>query len=185
VNGMEKKIYFGISIFIALALPIIIGLIYFNDLYKNSKEQTNLAALIVKPNIIYTTTDTINELDDVAIEDETYESGNCYEFEVSFEDAISLSSEYSLYLTDIKLSSQIDRENFKWKLFMQDYKQDEYVQIGSGNFDADSDKIQISKTLKIGLNTFQKFKFYYYLAADNTKNIDYVGSTVEAKIILE
>ena len=84
------------------------------------------------------------------------------------------------------MSSNINPEAFKWRLFLLDQKNSEYIQVSDGNFiNNEITTFRISPTLKIGLNSVQSFRLYYYLVEDANNTTGYAGSTFEAKIKVE
>ena len=182
---MKRKIYFFSAVTTALILPVLFGGIYFRDLYIQNKDKMTLARLNSKPDIYYDSNEIITNLEDVPIKDEQYESANYFDFQVVYSDSNKSSYEYSLYLNDIELSPNINPELFRWRLFMLDNKKEEYTQLSSGDFVNLNNKIRISEDIKIGLNTVQRFRLYYYLVEDVNNTVNYVGSTFEARIKVE
>ena len=183
---MKKRLYFIVAVVIALVLPIIFGGIYFVDLYKEVSEKQSLASLDNKPEIFYSSSEIMTELEDVMIDDDNYEEANYYEFEISYTNAEKITQYYSLYLTNMSLSDTIDPLTFRWRLFMMDQNTAEYRQLASGNFaNWTSNYLKISPSIKIGLNNIQRFRLYYYLVNDGNISNNYAGSTFKAKIEVE
>lgn len=183
---MKRKIYYFSAVAFALILPLLFGGIYFRDLYKENEDKVTLARLNVKPEILYGSEEVITNLEDVPIKDENYEGANSFDFKVVYSESDKISKDYSLYLTDIEMSSNINSEAFKWRLFLLDQKNSEYIQVSDGNFiNNEITTFRISPTLKIGLNSVQSFRLYYYLVEDANNTTGYAGSTFKAKIKVE
>ncbi len=183
---MKNKAYFYLAVVISIVLPIIFSSLYFLDQYSSTQHEKRLAKFDIRPEILYKSSPSLNQLEDVAIKDENYESAPYYEFSVVNTDTTLGIKNYKLYLTDIELPNNIDLDLFKWRLFILDYNSDEYEQISTGNFKyADREKLIISPNLKIGKNNIQRFKLYYYLTYNPNTNIDYSGNTFKAHIALE
>lgn len=181
---MNNKTYFVIAVIVAIVLPLIFGGIYFKDLYKKSELVASISKIKERPEILYTEANSITKLDDVAILDKDFLNSNNYSFQVVYPKSSELVTYYSLYLDNIKLSSNIGSSKFKWALMRYDSSKSEYVSIATGDLSKlDNQKILLKDSLQIRLNSVHQYKLYYWLSySEEESSASVVGSTFEATV---
>lgn len=181
---MKSKTYFIGAVSISLLLPVIFGFIYFKDLYDTKNENTKVASLYNRPEIIYTQSEKITKIENVIIEERDYLNAASYEFEVTYTKGQNPTSLYNLILDDIYLSEDIEKSKLKWKLLFLDYNTNKYIEINSGSLEnVQNNFLNISNNTQIGINNIHRYKFYYYFSTDTEQDfLDISNCKFEAKI---
>ena len=173
------------SLSIAFIIPVLIGVIYFKDMY-NKEIQTKANTGSEKPKIVYNGQKEIVGIDGVAIPDSNYEKASNYSFNVTYVNGNYTSQKYSLFLKNIEISDNINPSDLKWKLLEYNFDTKSYVLVNYGDFSVmQNGLLTLCEDLDIGLANFQKFKLYYYIEYNNNSIKDYSNSSFKAKIDIE
>ena len=173
------------SLSIAFVIPVIVGVIYFKDMY-NRNIETKVNINTGKPKIVYNDQKEIVGIDGVAILDSNYESASNFSFNVTYINGDYANAKYNLFLKDIEVSDNIELSNLKWKLLEYDFDKKEYVVVNHGDFSTMQNGILVlGEDFEIGLSNFQKFKLYYFIEYSSGTIKDYSNSTFKAKIDIE
>ena len=173
------------SLSIAFIIPVIVGVIYFKDMY-NRNIETKVNISTGKPKIVYNDQKEIVGIDGVAILDSNYESASNFSFNVTYINGDYASAKYDLLLKDIKISDNINPSELKWKLLEYNFDTKSYVMVNYGDFsNMQHGALVLCEDLEIGMSNFQKFKLYYFIEYSSGSIKDYSNSTFNAKIDIE
>lgn len=179
---MKDSKLFIISVGAAIVLPLLFGYIYYSGITSKMYSTSVSNSIKTGPELIIENNE-LTRINKEPIVDKDYEKASYIDFAVTYINGNYSYQSFLVYLDDISYSEYINPRNIKWKLMEYDNDKEEYIQLFNGNFeDMIDNSLKIGSDINIGLNSFKKYRLYYYISYDMTTSINYSDCTFSAEL---